>query len=44
MGIFGSNARGEATENSDIDIAVELWMLLPSTRRLPKQRILHQLI
>ena len=24
MGIFGSYARGEATENSDIDIAVEL--------------------
>jgi predicted nucleotidyltransferase len=24
MGVFGSYARGEATENSDIDIAVEL--------------------
>jgi uncharacterized protein len=24
MGVFGSYARGEATENSDIDIAVDL--------------------
>jgi uncharacterized protein len=24
MGVFGSYARGEATENSDIDVAVEL--------------------
>lgn len=24
MGVFGSYARGEATENSDLDIAVEL--------------------
>jgi uncharacterized protein len=30
MGVFGSYARGEATENSDIDIAVELNDVVPN--------------